>query len=106
MMHLRADKLGEDWSDGFHNRELADIMHYMIARMDGQPKAGAQDDFGWLRLLGGASTHDNDKLKEWKYHVFDLSANPSDSRVDLEWKKADNSSKDPHLFLSDISIPS
>ncbi len=97
MNYLRADTLvGEDWGDGFHTTELADIMHYMIANMDGQPKAGAQDDFNWLRLLGGASTHSNAKLKEWKYHVFDLSANPSDSRVDLEWKKADFSEKDPH----------
>ncbi|MFE3845669.1 PKD domain-containing protein [Thermoplasmatota archaeon] len=97
MDYLRADTLvGEDWVDGYHNRELADIMHYLIAREDGQGPAGAQDDFNWLRLLGGDSTHNNNKLKEWKYHVFELSANPSDSRVDLEWKKADFSEKDPH----------
>lgn len=87
------------WDEGDHNRRMADMMFYMIAKEDGQP-AGyelheAESDYAALRELGACESHNNDKLELWKYHVSELTAYATDGKVELEWKRPDEAGKDP-----------
>ena len=83
------------WGDGDDNRRFADMVHYMIAMEDGDPKDDAQSDYFWLRVWGACATFDDDKLCGWKYHVNELTAYATDSKVDLEWNIANEALKDP-----------
>jgi hypothetical protein len=80
---------------GDRNRQMADMIHYMIAMEDGDPEDSAQSDYYWLRFWGGPATHCNNKLAGWKYHVSELTAYDEDGRVRLEWNTADEAGKDP-----------
>lgn len=82
------------WGTGDYNRKMADMMHYMIAMEDGDPKDEAQSDYFWLRVWGACRTHDDDMLAAWKYHVSELTAYASSEKVDLKWQKADKAGKD------------
>lgn len=88
----------ECWDDyaGSRNRQMADMIHYMIAVEDGDSEDGAQSDYWWLRGWGGSATHCNSKLTSWKYHVSELTAYAGDGRVRLAWKSADDAGKDPN----------
>ena len=87
------------WDAGDHNRRMADMLLYMIAKEDGQP-AGydlheAESDYLSLRELGACKSHDPDKLESWKYHVSELTAYASDGKVELQWKRPDEAGKCP-----------
>jgi hypothetical protein len=87
------------WDAGDHNRRMADMLIYMIAKEDGQP-AGyelheAESDYLGLRELGACKSHDPDKLESWKYHVSELTAYASDGKVELQWKRPDEAGKCP-----------
>ncbi|MCP4703636.1 MAG: T9SS type A sorting domain-containing protein [candidate division Zixibacteria bacterium] len=86
------------WDVGDDNRRLADMMHYMIAIEDGDPKDDAQSDYFWLRVWGACPTHDDDKLCGWKYHVNELTAYASDGKVELEWNRPNEAEKDPNFI--------
>jgi hypothetical protein len=84
---------------GDRNRQMADMLHYMIAVEDGQPPdydwPDAQSDYFWLREWGACRTHDDSMLPGWKYHVSELTAYASDGKVELKWKMANDAGKDP-----------
>jgi len=87
------------WDAGDHNRRMADMLLYMIAKEDGQP-AGyelheAESDYLSLRELGACKSHDSEKLESWKYHVSELTAYASDQKVELRWKRPDEAGKCP-----------
>jgi len=108
---MDPDKLGHQ-PEGFRNRKMADMMHYMIAVEDGQPipsalfgwpwplrTNGASPDYDSLRFWGAGATHDDDKLLGWKYHVselFELTTTVSDANVALQWQQANDSGKEPN----------
>jgi hypothetical protein len=94
MAYLEPDGVGK--KAGNINRKMADMIHYMIAIEDGDSKSGAQSDYFWLRLWGGPATHNDKKLKVWKYHVSELTAYPFDGVVELEWKHADEAGVSPN----------
>ncbi len=92
------------WSrTGDLNRMMADMMIYMIGMEDGQPLGPdnnvdwgkARADFNVLRKRGACATHDDGKLKAWKFHVSELTAYASDGKVELYWKRPDEAQKDP-----------
>ncbi len=83
------------WDAGDDNRRFADMMHYMIAMEDTDPKDDAQSDYFWLRVWGACPTHDDEKLCGWKYHVSDLTAYAENNRVELEWNHPNVAQKDP-----------
>jgi len=83
------------WKTGDKNRAMADILHFMIAREDGDSWALAQFDFTVLRAGGGCKTHDNSLLNGWKYHVSDLAAYATNGKVELKWKRANEAGMNP-----------
>ncbi len=98
----------ESPTTGDLNRKLADMLYYMIAVEEGQSKngdlslewphreIGAEVDYYMLQLLGPCKSHYDEMLTAWKYHVSELKAYASDSKVELEWKKADEAGMDPN----------
>ena len=96
MGYLESDRVGNDFEDpGFKNRLIADCMIYMINVEDGRALIGAQADFIILRGGGFGKTHKDKLLAPWKYHISDLTARVSDGTVELNWKPADITGKDP-----------
>ncbi len=87
------------WGDGDYNRAMADIIHYMIARQDGDGKTGAQSDFRTIRKMGPCKSHNDGMLFGGKYHVSELSAYSSDNKIALEWRPQNLSQKDPDPIL-------
>ena len=87
------------WGPGDDNRRMADMMFYMIAKEDGQP-AGyelheAESDYDALRELGACKSHDENKLESWKYHVAELTAYTTDRKVELQWRRPDETGTCP-----------
>ncbi len=87
------------WDAGDHNRRMADMMFYMIASEDGQPPGlglhEAESDYDALRELGACKSHDEEKLEAWKYYVNELTAIATDGKVELYWRRPDETGKCP-----------
>lgn len=83
------------WDTGDWNRAMADILHYMIARQDGDSGSGALFDFRTLREFGACRTSNTDFLNSMKYHVSELTAYASEGKVELNWKSANEAGKNP-----------
>ncbi len=100
---LCLDKDFDGTEAGDMNRLMADLMIYMIGVEDGQPIGEddythfgyARPDFNVLRKGGPCATHDDERLTPWKFHVSELTAYATDGQVELSWKSADYSDKDP-----------
>jgi len=96
MGYLESDEVGNEFEDpGFKNRLIADCMIYMINVEDDRAKKWAQADFEIIRFGGFGKTHKDKLLGPWKYHISDLTARVSDGKVELNWKPADITGKDP-----------
>ena len=96
MGYLESDKAGNEFGDpGFMNRLIADCMIYMINVEDDRAEKWAQADFEIIRFGGFGKTHDDKMLAPWKYHISDFTARVSDGKVELNWKPADITGKDP-----------
>ena len=99
MGYLESDKVGNEFGDpGFMNRLIADCMIYMINVEDDRSEYWAQVDFEIIRFGGFGKTHDDDLLAPWKYHISDLTTRVSDGKVELNWKPADITGKDPNDY--------
>jgi hypothetical protein len=73
---------------GDFNRKMADMVYYMIAVEDGESVEKAESDFVWIRTGGWIGTSTDFQLKDWKFHISDLTAYTSKSGVMLEWRKS------------------
>jgi len=94
---------------GDRNRQMADMIWYMIAVEDGLPKSDAQNDYEAIRVGGACRSSDDygEMMRPWKYHVSELTAYSVDGTVELEWKSADEAAGERngyHIYRDDNPV--
>lgn len=88
--YLEPDNLNADTIDlnftGYHNRKMADMIFYMIAIEDGDTKNGAKTDYFFVRTAGWPGPRLPGRVRSWKYHVSELTAEFVDNEINLQWE--------------------